>query len=53
VPRVAARDWGRGEPLGGSFARRAAVGAALAAGILLAWVTLPMADPWFGAVDLG
>ena len=53
VPRLASADWGRAEPLGGSLTRRLAVGGALAAGIVLAWVTLPMADPWFGQLAGG
>jgi hypothetical protein len=53
VPRLAAADWGGEKPLGGSLTRRLAVGGALAAGIVLAWVTLPMADPWFGVLEGG
>jgi hypothetical protein len=53
VPRLAAGDWGGHEPLGGGVARRLAVGGSVAAGVVLAAVTLPMADPWITAMAHG
>ena len=50
VPRLAAGDWGAHDPLGGSAARRLAVAGAVALGVVLAAVTLPMADPWIAAL---
>jgi hypothetical protein len=54
VPRLTAGDWGGArEPLGGSATRRLAVGGSIAAGVALAAVTLPMADPWITAMAHG
>jgi len=53
VPRLAGADWTAREPLGGSLGRRLLLAGALVAGIVLAWATLPMADPWIAQLDLG
>jgi hypothetical protein len=52
VPRLAGADWAAREPLGGSLGRRLLLAGALVAGIVLAWATLPMADPWIAQLGL-
>jgi hypothetical protein len=53
LPRLATSDWSRSDRLGGSLQRRALLAGAIAAGVVLAAVTLPMADPWFSQLGGG
>ena len=48
VPGLARSDWRRADPapIGGSFARRTLLAAALVAGVVLALVTVRYAQPW-------
>jgi hypothetical protein len=46
LPRAAFRDWWRSDRLGGRRARRAILAGALAAGLALAVLTVPLADHW-------
>lgn len=49
TPRLAAADWrATGDSLGGSFTRRLLVGGSVAAGIVLAWLTVGYARAWPG-----
>jgi hypothetical protein len=50
VPRLGADDWRRDDRLGGSGARRLLLAGSIAAGVVLAAIALPMADPWFAAL---
>jgi hypothetical protein len=50
LPRAAFRDWWRRDTLGGRRARQLLLGGALAAGAVLAVLTLPLADHWQDAV---
>jgi hypothetical protein len=51
VPRLGAGDWRGDDRLGGSGARRLLLAGAIAAGVVLAVVTLPMAHPWVAVLD--
>jgi hypothetical protein len=53
LPGLASADWSRGDRLGGSLQRRGLVAGAIVAGVALAAVTLPMADPWFSQLSGG
>jgi hypothetical protein len=46
VPRLAAADWRRDEPLGGSSLRRWLLAGSLVAGLILAMATVHLAGPW-------
>jgi hypothetical protein len=50
VPRLAAPDWRRDDRLGGAVHRRALLGASVAAGVVLASVTVHYAASWASAV---
>jgi hypothetical protein len=53
IPRLASADWSRTDRLGGSVQRRLLVGGAIIAGVALATVTLPLADPWIAQLGSG
>lgn len=46
VPRLALADWRRRERVGGAATRKWLLLAALLLGVVLAWTTLPLAEPW-------
>ena len=46
VPRLAIADWRRRERVGGAATRQWLILAALVLGVVLAWTTLPLAEPW-------
>ncbi len=50
VPRLAAPDWRRDDRLGGAVQRRALLGGAVAAGVVLASATVQYAASWASAV---
>ena len=46
VPRLAAADWRRSEPLPGSSLRRWLLAGSLVAGLIVALATVHLAAPW-------